>query len=214
MPNSISNPDIKNWPVTTGCSTEISRGCYSCPSYWEYLEQGWDYSLKMDSSVLDMPLRNPNPSTYSVAFGSDLFHADTSDKFIQSVFAIMNQARWHTFELATKRIKRVVEINKHVKWSDNIMLGVAIEVGEYKWRIDELRKTSAHFKFLSMAPLIGDMGSMDLHGIDMVGAVRETWGYKRPCKDEWIVNVATQCKEQDVKFTLDHYTYEYEVEVA
>lgn len=196
-----------NWPVVTGCY-RLSEGCYSCPSYWEYLEEGKDYSPKIHDDVLSVPIMNPEPTTYNVAFGSDLFHPDVPPAFIYQVFAVMNNCPQHKFEILTKRTNQVVNYNNVLLWTENISLGVPVESAEYKWRIDQLRYMGAQTKFISMAPLLGPMGQLDLTGIHLVGAVEETWGYKRPAKKEWFDDVERQCLEQGVVYNNSHIIYE------
>lgn len=197
---------MRNWPVVTGCY-RLSEGCYSCPSYWEYVSNGEDYSPKIHDEVLNIPKMIPTPTTFQVAFGSDLFHENVLPAFIFKVFEVMNNCPQHNFEIITKRVKQVSYLNEAMKWTNNISLGVAVESGEYKWRIDYLRNTGAQTKFVSMAPLLGPMGRLDLSGIHLVGAVQETWGYKRPAKQEWFDEVERQCVEQGVPYTNSHITY-------
>ncbi len=97
---------MKNWPVVTGCY-RISHGCFSCPSYWEYLKDGKDYSIKIHDEELLAPSMNTVTTTYNVAFGSDLFHEDVPVNFIARVFQIMNSCPQHNFEIITKRINQV-----------------------------------------------------------------------------------------------------------
>jgi protein gp37 len=97
---------------------------------------------------------------------SDLFHKDVPVDFIQSVFDVMNKAHWHRFQILTKRSDRLVELDPILKWAPNIWMGVSVENKDYLYRIDDLRKTSAHIKFISFEPLLGPVGDLDLDGID------------------------------------------------
>lgn len=197
----MMNPEeVLNWPVVTGCE-RLSPGCNSCPSYWEYLSEGKDYSPVIHEATLQIPLNNPTPSHYEVAFGSDLFHADIPAPFQKQVFEVMNEAHWHTFSVGTKRVARLLLDSQVFKWTDNIIVTVPVESGEYAWRIDTLKKIPAKTKIISMVPLLGPFSSdLDLSGIDGVGASKETWGYKRACDTQWLEDVQDMCAQQGVPF--------------
>lgn len=199
-----------NWPLVTGCY-RLSEGCNSCPSFWEYEEQGKDYTPRIHEEILEEPLANPEPSLYEVAFGSDLFHGDVPLAFQQRVFAVMNEAHWHQFSVGTKRVARLLLHSPQFTWTDNIMVKVPVESGEYEWRIDKLRRIPAKTRIVSMAPLLGPVSkNLNLQGIDAVGVVPETWGYKRPYDPEWGENVRRQCLEQGVAFSTESIIYEKE----
>ena len=202
--------EILNWPVVTGCY-RISTGCNSCPSYWEYFEEGKDYTPVVHEDVLQDPLMNPEPSTYEVAFGSDLFHNDVTLEFQRKVFEVMNKAHWHFFSVGTKRIARTALLHFNFKWTDNIQLTVPVESGEYAWRIDILKGIPAKKKAISMAPILGPFDNdIDFTGIDIVGVVPETWGYKRPHDPKWIDHIKRRCLEQEVTFSNHKIVYEQE----
>ena len=161
--------------------------------------------------ILDEPLMNPQPSHYEVAFGSDLFHLDVSIEFQRRVFEVMNKAHWHTFSVGTKRIKRLSTLRDNFEWGDNIWVTVAIESGEYEWRLDVLKTLPAKKKVVSIAPMLGAFSdSVNFVGIDSVGAVPETWGYKRPCDPLWIEHIKQACIRDDVPFGTAHIAYKTE----
>lgn len=195
-----------NWPVVTGCF-RISEGCNSCPSYWEYLEEGKDYAPVTHREVLKDPYHNAEPTVYNVAFGSDLFHHIVSIDFIKKVFNVMNTNPQHTFLVLTKRIDRAKVLSGSLNFTSNIHFGTVVESEDYVDRINVLRSIDAKVKIVSMAPILGPMGKLDLQGITSVGAVRETWGYKRPAKQKWIDDVEKQCIEQGVHFTKECVVY-------
>ncbi len=203
-------PVIETWPVVTGCY-RISKGCYSCPSYWEYLQEGKDYTPVIHPDKLVVPWQTREDTIFQVAFGSDLFDKKVPDKFIKEVFKVMNSST-HTFEIVTKRIDRAshMYITGKLSFTPNINLGVAVENVEYVWRIEALKLIPAAIRYVSMVPILGPMGDLDLEGIDHVTAVKETWGYKRPAKQEWIDSVEKQCKEQGVGFSKNHIVYKNE----
>jgi protein gp37 len=197
-----------NWEVVTGCE-RLTPGCDSCPSYWEYKAQGKNYNVKFCPDQLQAPLDNPTPTKYAVALGSDLFHEAVTPENLKAVFEVMNKASWHWFEVGTKRAERMYCMANSLKWTKNISLAVSVESHEYKWRIEYLRNSPAIVKVISMVPLLGPMGDLDLSGIAIAGIQRETWGFKREFKKEWADDIARQCSEQGVLF-LDSETDLYE----
>jgi protein gp37 len=202
--------EVLNWAVVTGCE-RISPGCNSCPSFWEYFDEGKDYSPVIHEDILDEPLLNPEPSTYEVAFGSDLFHNDVPLEFQRKVFETMNKAHWHNFSVGTKRIARVTLLHFNFKWSENIQLTVAVESGEYAWRIDMLRGIPVKKKAVSIVPILGPFDrDIDFTGIDIVGVAPETWGYQRPHDPQWIENIRRNCFEQEITMSDNTILYTHE----
>ena len=202
---------VGNWPIVTGCE-RLTPGCDNCPSYWEYEAKGWDYHPQFHEEQLLVPITNPDPTNFLVAAGSDLFHEAIRYSYIEKVFNLMNDARWHTFEIITKRAERLACIANALKWSENIKLGVVVESAEYKWRMEYLRDSPAKFKALQIGPILGPMGELDLTGIDKVGVINEHWGKARPADPQWIDDVKRQCAEQGVEFTDQHYLYTPEMD--
>jgi protein gp37 len=202
--------EVLNWPVVTGCE-RISPGCNSCPSFWEYFDEGKDYSPVLHEPILNEPLLNPEPSTYEVAFGSDLFHNDVPLEFQRTVFETMNKADWHKFSVGTKRIARVALLHFNFKWTDNIQLTVGVESGEYAWRIDMLKGIPAKKKAVSIVPILGPFDrDIDFTGIDIVGVAPETWGYQRPHDPQWIENIRRNCFEQEITMSDNTILYSHE----
>lgn len=189
----------ENWSIVTGCE-RLTPGCDSCPSYWEYLAAGKNYNPIFNQEEINAPLDNHTPTRYTVALGSDLFHESVTRESLESVFNVMNKARWHLFEVVTKRAERMFCVTQGFEWGKNISLAVAIENKNYKWRLDYLRQTGAKTKAVSMVPLLGPMGELDLSGIDLVGVQAETWGLKREMAQEWADDIKRQCLEQSVFF--------------
>jgi protein gp37 len=136
---------------------------------------------------------------------SDLFHPEVSDQFVQSVGDVMMEADWHTYQVLTKRAERLGSMlgdsltkfarAKHIWW------GVSVEDRRYGLpRIDQLRKSAASVRFLSIEPLLEDLGEIDLSGIDWVIAGGES-GYKaRPMQESWVKSVRDQCASAKVAF--------------
>mgnify|MGYP003676229306 CR=1 FL=1 len=191
--------DRKNWEIVTGCE-RLTPGCDSCPSYWEYKEKGLDYNPVFNDSLLREPIDNNIPTQYLVALGSDIFHEAVKPEEIAAVFDVIRESKHHWFEIATKRVERMHCLMKGIEWPINVSLSVSIESSEYLWRLEYLKSCGAKFKAVSMVPLLGGIGKADFAGVHLVGIQPETWGFKRPMRDEWAEEIETQCNEQGVMF--------------
>ena len=99
---------------------------------------------------------------------SDLFHPEVPIQFIQKVFAVMNDTPQHTYQVLTKRAERLYELHHLLNWTENIWMGVSVEDKKVIDRIDFLRETNAHVKFLSCEPLIGPLQNLNLQNINWV----------------------------------------------
>jgi protein gp37 len=131
---------------------------------------------------------------------SDLFHEKVPRDFIHKVFDVMRQSPHHQFQILTKRAERLADISSRLAWPDNVWMGVSIENNNYTYRIDCLRETRAHVKFLSLEPLLGSLPRLDLHGIDWVIVGGESGPRARPMNSEWVIEIRNQCIEADVPF--------------
>ena len=195
------------WNPVTGC-TKISTGCKNC--YAERMAKRLQamgqfnyrngFKLTCHRHVLDLPLNWKKPQMIFVNSMSDLFHEQVPKDFILKVFATMNKASQHTFQILTKRAERLEDLSASLPWSENIWMGVTVEGSDYKGRIDSLRRTGAYIKFLSLEPLLGDVGALDLEGIDWVIVGGESGPKARPIKSSWVRNIREQCKDQGVSF--------------
>ena len=195
------------WNPVTGC-TKISPGCLNC--YAERMalrlkamgqhnyRNGFKVTCHKES--LDLPLRWKKPQMIFVNSMSDLFHKDVSDDFIMDIFSTMQFAKQHQYQILTKRAERLAQLSPELPWRKNIWMGVTVESAEYKYRIDYLRYTSAHIKFLSLEPLLNDIGELDLNEIDWVIVGGESGPGARPMKIEWVRNIREQCLAQKVPF--------------
>ncbi len=148
---------------------------------------------------------------------SDTLHKDVPKRFIIDLWNEMNEYEQHIFWILTKRSQRMVDVLKTrqcrdlalplelrtgVRWTPNIWLGVSVENAHYKYRIDYLRQTGAKIKFLSLEPLLGHIGTLDLSGIDMTIVGCETGSGARYMNPEWAREIRDQCREQGVKFFM------------
>jgi len=149
------------WNPVTGCS-KISDGCRFC--YAERMSKrlramGLDkykegFAVAVHESVLDEPLRWRRPRLVFVNSMSDLFHEAVPAPFIEAVFEVMNRATQHTFQVLTKRPGRAAALDTRLRWTPNIWLGTSIESKRWMGRMDQLKATGAHTKFLSLEPLL------------------------------------------------------------
>jgi protein gp37 len=195
------------WNPVTGC-TKISPGCKNCYAkrMAERLQlmgqknyvNGFDLTLQ--PQALELPLRWKKPQRIFVNSMSDLFHVDVPVDYIQRVFEVMTRASWHEFQVLTKRADRLLELSPRLNWPSNVWMGVSVETDAYKHRIDDLRQTGAAVKFLSVEPLLGSLGVMDLTGIDWVIVGGESGPRAREMKQEWVIDIRKQCRDARVAF--------------
>jgi len=195
------------WNPVTGC-TKISAGCKFCyaermakrlkamgsPNY----RHGFEVALH--PHVVEAPLQWRKPKTIFVNSMSDLFHDAVPLSFIQQVFDVMLRAQWHNFQVLTKRARRLEELHRLLPWPENVWMGVSVERQDLLYRIDHLRRTRAGIKFLSLEPLLGFLGEIDLRGIDWVIVGGESGPRARPICEEWVTDLRDQCLAADVPF--------------
>jgi protein gp37 len=126
-------------------------------------EQGFD--LKLWHDRLELPLTwEKTHGLFSSISMSDLFHKDIPTEYILKVFKTMRLAYWHTFQILTKRSQRLLEMDSLIPWQPNIWMGVSVENQKYTYRIDDLRKTHAQIKFLSLEPLLRRTAQFEISG--------------------------------------------------
>jgi len=160
----------------------------------------WNRTVEPVEEALDEPLHIRKPSLIFVNSMSDLFHKGVELSFIQRVFDVMIRADWHQFQILTKRSERLLELSPQLPWAPNIWQGVSVENADYRFRIDNLRQTGARIKFLSLEPLLGPMGVLDLHGIDWVIVGGESGPGARPMAADWVRDIRSQCLAARVPF--------------
>lgn len=112
----------------------------------------------------------------------------------------MHTTHWHTYQVLTKRADRLLELNQELYLTPNIWMGVTVENNEYAHRINYLRQTNAHVKFLSLEPLLGPIPNLNLDGIDWVIVGGESGPGARPVDSAWVVDIRDQCQEAGVPF--------------
>lgn len=199
------------WNPVTGC-TKISAGCDHCyaerfserfrGTYGHPFEMGFDLTLRPER--LDQPLRWRAPRMIFVNSMSDLFHKEVPKEFIARVFDTMERAHWHTFQVLTKRSSLMRDFLRGrypgKRGPLHIWFGVSVEDGSKKSRIRHLQEAPAGVRFLSIEPLIGPMGKLDLTGIDWVILGGESGPGARPMDPKWVREVREQCLESGGAF--------------
>ncbi|MCI0708330.1 MAG: phage Gp37/Gp68 family protein [Ignavibacteriae bacterium] len=195
------------WNPVTGCD-KVSPGCKHC--YAERMAErlkamgsyryrnGFEVTLHHD--LVSLPLRWKEPKVIFVNSMSDLFHKEVPEFFIAQVFATMQKAHWHTFQILTKRSDRLLEISSRLPWPENVWMGVSVESPEYVFRVQQLAKVPAAVRFLSVEPLIAPIPYLPLEGIDWVIVGGESGPHARPIKPEWVRQIRGLCKGHKVKF--------------
>ena len=195
------------WNPISGC-TKISRGCDNC--YAERMAmrlkamgtRGYEngFEVTMHPHALEKPLKMKKPQVIFVNSMSDIFHDKIPDAFIVEIFEVMNKAHWHTFQVLTKRPKRLEKIADKLNWTPNIWMGVTVEANEYAYRVDYLRNCPAKTKFLSLEPLIDSVDKLDYSGIDWVIVGGESGPGARSMKKEWVIEIRDRCKKENIDF--------------
>jgi protein gp37 len=158
------------------------------------------FKLTLQPQMLELPLGWKKPQTIFVNSMSDLFHKNVPLEYIRQVFDVMKRAHWHRFQILTKRADILAELSPYLEWSPNIWMGVSVENQNYVHRIDDLRKTAAKVKFLSLEPLLGPLKNLNLEKIDWVIAGGESGYGARPIKEDWVLDIRNQCRTANVAF--------------
>jgi protein gp37 len=200
------------WNPLRGC-TKISPGCKHCyaQTFAERFrgvpghpyEQGFDLRLVPDK--LSEPFTWPSPRTVFVNSMSDLFQPTVPDAYIEEVVTVMMEANWHTYQVLTKRSSRLQQMlstklrfaadARHIWW------GVSVEDQKYGLpRIKDLRSSPARIRFLSIEPLLEDLGQFDISGIDWAIVGGESGQGARPMEKRWVENIQRICRNSGVAF--------------
>ena len=156
--------------------------------------------VKTHAEDLAIPLKRKKPTVWFVDSMSDLFHKDVPIDFIEQVFAVMEQCPQHTFQILTKRSERMWALSPFLNWLPNIWMGVSVEDNKQRDRIDHLRNSGAHIKFLSLEPLLEPLPNLNLTGIDWVIVGGESGRKPRPMQADWVEDIRQQCKIANVAF--------------
>lgn len=203
------------WNPTTGCD-RTSPGCDNCYALTlakrlkamgqakyqndgDPRTSGPGFALTLHEDVLDAPHSWSGRRTVFVNSMSDLFHDAVPEAFIRRVFEVIANTPQHTYQILTKRSKRLSRLADQLEWPPNIWMGVSIESQRYAFRIDHLREVPASIRFLSIEPLLGPI-DLDLAGIDWVIVGGESGHHARPVELAWVEAIRNQCFNADVSF--------------
>ena len=196
------------WNPAVGC-TKISAGCAHC--YAEVMarrlkamgvkgyENGFELTLLPER--LGEPLKRRQPTTYFVNSMSDLFHEQIPYSYLDKIFSVIRTSPHHNFQILTKRSERMAEYFKGKIPPKNAWLGVTAENRTSGLsRLDDLRTIRASVRFVSVEPLLEDLGEMDLSGVHWVIVGGESGPNARPMSQEWILSIKEQCEHYGCAF--------------
>lgn len=216
------------WNPTVGCSI-ATAGCTNCyamrmahrieafgtaPAYKGLTKSSkggpvWTGKVSQASRAqVRKPLTIAEPSVIFVNSMSDLFHPDMDDRWRDDAFDVMREADRHTYQILTKRpevARRYYAERPELHNLAQVWLGVSVERADVAWRIDELREVPVATRFLSVEPLIGPLGPVDLTGIHWVITGGESGPGARPCDPAWIREVRDLCQDHGVAFFHKQY---------
>ena len=204
------------WNPTTGCD-RTSPGCDHCyaltlsarlkamgsPKYQcdgDPRTSGPGFALSLHRDALEIPRRWASPRLIFVNSMSDLFHPAVPVAFIRDVFTVMEETPQHTYQMLTKRSKRLAQVADSLNWPSNLWMGVSVESEKYAFRIDHLRTVGAAVRFVSAEPLLGPIPDLDLSGIGWLIAGGESGPNARPVERSWVRDLRDQCRSAGVKF--------------
>jgi protein gp37 len=205
------------WNPTTGCD-QVGPGCDNCYALrmsarlkrmgvekyqtdGNQRTSGPGFGLAIHPSTLGLPGKWRQPRTVFVNSMSDLFHDDVPLSYIRDVFDVIAETSRHTFQILTKRSKRLARLSDQLDWPENAWIGVSIENDRYTFRADHLREVGkASVRFLSCEPLLGGVPSLDLEEIDWVIAGGESGPGYRPVDVNWVRDLRDSCSEAGVPF--------------
>jgi protein gp37 len=197
------------WNPVVGC-TKLSAGCKHC--YAQTMAHrlqamgvvGYEQGFRKVRTLpfrLTEPLLRKTPTIYFVNSMSDLFHAQVPDSFIDRTFDVMARCPHHTFQVLTKRAERLADYALERTIPSNVWLGVSVENMRHGIpRINQLRFARASVRFLSIEPLLEDLGNLDLSKIHWVIVGGESGHGARRMNPDWVRNIREQCHEQGVNF--------------
>ncbi|MFB7928905.1 DUF5131 family protein [Streptomyces sp. NPDC056039] len=204
------------WNPTTGCD-RVSPGCDNCYALalskrlkamgadkyqtdGNPVTSGPGFGLALHPDSLSLPYRWKAPRTVFVNSMSDLFHARVPLEFVQRVFDVMADTPQHTYQVLTKRGRRLRRLASSLEWPDNVWMGVSVETEDQLSRVDDLRQVPAGVRFLSCEPLLGPLPNLDLDGIGWVIVGGESGPRHRPLDESWVVEIRDNCESSRVPF--------------
>lgn len=202
------------WNPVTGCD-RVSEGCQNCYALTlakrlkamgsakyqvdgDPRTSGPGFGLTLHPDALRIPHQWRKPRTVFVNSMSDLFHARVPVDFVQQVFEVMAATPRHTYQVLTKRARRLARLADRLDWPPNVWMGVSVENAAELHRVDDLRQVLAAIRFLSCEPLLGPLDGLDLDGIHWVIAGGESGPGHRPMDMDWAAQLRDLCQKATV----------------
>lgn len=204
------------WNPTTGCD-RISPGCENCYALTmarrlkamgslnyqndgDPRTSGPGFRLTTHAHTLQQPYKWSGNRTVFVNSMSDLFHAKVPIRFVREVFKVIADTPQHTYQVLTKRARRLVRVADQLEWPSNLWMGVSVENSDYLDRVECLRNVPAELRFLSCEPLLGPLDALNLVGIGWVITGGESGPRARPCEADWVRAIRDKCVASNVPF--------------
>ncbi|MEV0582067.1 phage Gp37/Gp68 family protein [Nonomuraea sp. NPDC050310] len=204
------------WNPTTGCD-RISAGCDNCYALTlaarlkamgaakyqadgDPRTSGPGFALTTHPDTLLQPLRWRSPRMVFVNSMSDLFHARVPLGYLRQVFDVMAATPQHTYQILTKRSRRLRHLAPLLDWPPNVWMGVSVEDHAQTHRIDDLRTVPSALRFLSLEPLLGPLPTLDLAGVGWVIVGGESGPGRRPIHPAWVTDLRDRCLDAGVPF--------------
>ena len=206
------------WNPVAGC-TVISPGCTNCyamrmaarldamqlPKYQGLTRKSgakavWTGKVREDLASLETPRKWPKARRIFVNSMSDLFHEDVSTAFISAVWRVMSETPRHTYQILTKRPKRMADLTIDLPVLKNVWLGTSVENSDYLGRIDDLRRVHAAVRFVSFEPLIGSVKGANLEAIQWAIVGGESGPRARAMPEAWVDEIEASCRHHKTAF--------------
>jgi len=194
------------WNPVRGCS-KVSPGCEKC--YAKPIAERFGgvngFDLRLIPEQLTKPFRLRKPKKIFMCSMSDLFHEKVPDDYIQKVVQVMLEANWHTYQVLTKRSKRMRHLlNTQLRFAadyPHIWWGVSVENVKHGFpRIADLQEAPVKGRFLSIEPLLEPLDGLNLDGIGWVIVGGESGPGARPMHKDWVISIRDQCRTNNVPF--------------
>jgi protein gp37 len=202
------------WNPTTGCD-KVSAGCDNCYALTlakrlkamgaekyqhdgDPRTSGPGFGITVHPDALRLPYTWRTPRLVFVNSMSDLFHARVPVGFIRQVLQVMQDTPQHTYQVLTKRSRRLLRLD--LDWPANTWMGVSVENARMLCRVDDLRQVPAALRFLSCEPLLGPLEGINLTGIHWVIAGGESGSRARPLYPSWVADLRDTCQQAKVPF--------------
>jgi protein gp37 len=163
------------------------------------------FNLTLHPHALNEPYRRKKPTRILCCSMSDLFHKDVPLDYIQKVFQVIGENPQHLFMIVTKRAEILHKFHLELPWPDNLLQAVSVEHLRYKYRLKLLQETNAVKKVAFFEPLLGDLGELDLTGIDWAFVGGESGPGDRGMEKDWVLKIKDQCDEQGCTFIFKQW---------